>query len=107
MNDKLSPKESQEGILVLPTDTEIGKPIVDVLGLNDEILELDLTPNRSDCLSMLGAAYEVSAILGRELSLPNPEKEMLEVQDARPIISRLRLALTSSATIMRHATLPV
>ncbi|MGE7057384.1 YtpR family tRNA-binding protein, partial [Paenibacillus glucanolyticus] len=75
MNDKLLPKELQEGILVLPAETEIGKPIVDVLGLNDEILELDLTPNRSDCLSMLGAAYEVSAILGRELSLPNPEKE--------------------------------
>lgn len=82
MNDKLLPKELQEGILVLPADTEIGKPIVDVLGLNDEILELDLTPNRSDCLSMLGTAYEVSAILGRELSLPNPEKEMLEVHDA-------------------------
>lgn len=82
MNDKLLPKELQEGILVLPAETEIGKPIVDVLGLNDEVLELDLTPNRSDCLSMLGAAYEVSAILGRELSLPNPEKEILEVQDA-------------------------
>lgn len=81
MNDKLLPKELQEGILVLPAETEIGKPIVDVLGLNDEILELDLTPNRSDCLSMLGAAYEVSAILGRELSLPSPEKEVMEVHD--------------------------
>lgn len=79
MNDKLLPKELQEGILVLPADTEIGKPIVDVLGLNDEVMELDLTPNRSDCLSMLGAAYEVSAILGRELSLPEPEKDIVEV----------------------------
>ncbi|MCL6602611.1 MAG: phenylalanine--tRNA ligase subunit beta [Paenibacillus sp.] len=81
MNDKLLPKEQQEGILVLPEDTEIGLDIMEVLGLNDEVLEFDLTPNRSDCLSMIGAAYEVSAILGRELSLPNPEGEMVEVMD--------------------------
>lgn len=81
MNDKLLPKELQEGILVLPEGTEVGVPIVKVLGLDDQVLELDLTPNRSDCLSMLGAAYEVSAILGRELTLPKPEKELVEVSD--------------------------
>ncbi|WP_106766615.1 phenylalanine--tRNA ligase subunit beta [Paenibacillus faecalis] len=81
MNDKLLPKELQEGILVLPEDTQIGVPIVNVLGLDDQVLELDLTPNRSDCLSMIGTAYEVSAILGREITLPKPEKEMIEVSD--------------------------
>ncbi len=70
INDKLLPKEQQEGILVLPEQTEIGTPIVDLLGLNDQILDFDLTPNRSDCLSMLGAAYEVGAILGRDVKLP-------------------------------------
>ena len=79
MNDKLLPKEQQEGILVLPEDTEIGRDIMQVLGLDDDILEFDLTPNRSDCLSMIGAAYEVSAILGRELSLPNPAADLVEV----------------------------
>ncbi|AIQ12084.1 phenylalanine--tRNA ligase subunit beta [Paenibacillus durus] len=79
LNDKLLPKELQEGILVLPKDTEIGQDITKVLGLNDEILEFDLTPNRSDCLSMIGAAYETSAILGRELSLPNPGRDIIEV----------------------------
>lgn len=82
MNDKLLPKELQEGILVLPEDTEIGLDITKVLGLNDEILEFDLTPNRSDCLSMLGAAYETSAILGRELKLPDPSKDLVEVGGA-------------------------
>ena len=81
MNDKLLPKELQEGILVLPESTEIGTPIVNVLGLDDQVLELDLTPNRADCLSMLGAAYEVSAILGREVSLPEPEKELVEISE--------------------------
>jgi len=79
MNDKLLPKELQEGILVLPEGTEIGQDIMKVLGLNDEVLEFDLTPNRSDCLSMIGAAYEVSAILAREISLPKPENDIVEV----------------------------
>ncbi|OPA76792.1 phenylalanine--tRNA ligase subunit beta [Paenibacillus selenitireducens] len=76
LNDKLLPKELQEGILVLPQDTEIGTPIVDVLAINDHVLELDLTPNRSDCLSMLGVAYEVAAILGREVKLPQVQAEV-------------------------------
>ncbi|WP_274649351.1 phenylalanine--tRNA ligase subunit beta [Paenibacillus humicola] len=70
LNDKLLPKEQQEGILVLPEGTPVGKPIQDVLALDDEVLELDLTPNRSDCLSMLGAAYEVGALTGRPVKLP-------------------------------------
>ena len=73
LNDKLLPKEIQEGILVLPEDTEIGSSILDVLAINDKVLELDLTPNRSDCLSMLGAAYEIAAILGRGVKLPDAE----------------------------------
>lgn len=70
LNDKLLPKEQQEGILVLPEDTRVGTPIEQVLGLNDQVMDFDLTPNRSDCLSMLGAAYEVGALLGREVKLP-------------------------------------
>ncbi|MGE6228837.1 phenylalanine--tRNA ligase subunit beta [Paenibacillus chitinolyticus] len=76
MNDKLLPKEIQEGILVLPENTEIGKPIVDVLGLSDSVLELELTPNRSDCLSMIGTAYEIGAILGRPVKLPEEERNI-------------------------------
>jgi phenylalanyl-tRNA synthetase beta chain len=70
LNDKLMPKETQEGILVLPEELEIGQPIQPVLGLDDVVLELGLTPNRSDCLSMIGVAYEVAAILGRDVKLP-------------------------------------
>ncbi|WP_409344742.1 phenylalanine--tRNA ligase subunit beta [Paenibacillus sp. MBLB4367] len=73
LNDKLLPKEIQEGILVLPEDTQVGLSILDVLAIDDHVLELDLTPNRSDCLSMLGAAYEIAAILGREVKLPSTD----------------------------------
>jgi len=71
LQEKLLPKEQQEGILVLPADTPVGQPIGVTLGIDDEVLELDLTPNRSDCLSMLGAAYEVAALTGREVKLPD------------------------------------
>jgi len=72
LNDRLLPKELQEGILVLPEDTPVGASILEVLGIDDKVMEFDLTPNRSDCLSMLGAAYEVAAILGSEVKLPEP-----------------------------------
>lgn len=70
INDKLLPKEIQEGILVLPEGLEIGQSIDSILGLDDVVLELSLTPNRSDCLSMLGCAYEVGAIFDKEVIEP-------------------------------------
>ncbi|MBS4750083.1 phenylalanine--tRNA ligase subunit beta [Carnobacteriaceae bacterium zg-ZUI78] len=56
------PKEVANGIFILPEDAPIGSDIVDYLGLNDSVLELSITPNRADALSMYGTAYEVGAI---------------------------------------------
>ncbi|MBQ2035862.1 MAG: phenylalanine--tRNA ligase subunit beta [Peptococcaceae bacterium] len=67
------PPEQKDGILVLPEDTVLGTPITEILGLDDYILELDLTPNRSDCLSVLNIAKEIGALLGKEVRLPQPE----------------------------------
>ncbi|ATY85495.1 phenylalanine--tRNA ligase subunit beta [Kyrpidia spormannii] len=71
MEVRLLPKDQTEGLYVLPPDSPIGKDIVDVLGWDDAVLELDLTPNRSDCLSMVGVAHELSAILDRPLKFPD------------------------------------
>ena len=54
--------ESSEGILELPGDAPTGMSIVEYLSLNDNIIDIDLTPNRGDCLSIAGVAREVSAI---------------------------------------------
>ncbi|OLS41473.1 phenylalanine--tRNA ligase subunit beta [Bacillus sp. MRMR6] len=70
---KIVPKEYSEGIFVFPADTEVGGDALALLNRDDEVLELGLTPNRSDCLSMLGVAYEVAAILGREVKLPESD----------------------------------
>jgi phenylalanyl-tRNA synthetase beta chain len=72
---KLVAKEYSEGIFVFPEETEIGQDALSALGRADMILELGLTPNRADCLSMLGVAYEVAAILGKEVKLPQPKAE--------------------------------
>ncbi|SDN28180.1 phenylalanyl-tRNA synthetase beta subunit [Paenibacillus sp. yr247] len=97
LNDKLLPKEIQEGILVLPEETEIGSSVLDVLAINDKVLELDLTPNRSDCLSMLGAAYEIAAILGRSVKLPNAEAA-LEAAGTASVKASDRISVKITAT---------
>lgn len=67
---KLVPKAYAEGIYVLPSDAVPGEDALPLLGLDDQVLEFDLTPNRSDSLSMLGVAYEVGAILSQGIQLP-------------------------------------
>ncbi|RMF86281.1 MAG: phenylalanine--tRNA ligase subunit beta [Nitrospinota bacterium] len=62
--------EDADGIMLLPADLPLGKDLGEAIGLWDTILELDLTPNRPDCLSMLGVAREVAALTGQPLRLP-------------------------------------
>ncbi|MBA4494544.1 phenylalanine--tRNA ligase subunit beta [Paenactinomyces guangxiensis] len=69
--DKVLMKEQTEGILVLGSDAPVGEDVKNYLGMNDQVIELQLTPNRSDCLSMIGVAYEIAAIFDRELRLPD------------------------------------
>ncbi|WP_281864448.1 phenylalanine--tRNA ligase subunit beta [Planomicrobium okeanokoites] len=67
---KLVPKEYAEGIYVLPDNAEVGSDVITNFDLDDTVLELGLTPNRADAMSMLGVAYEVGAILEEEVKLP-------------------------------------
>lgn len=71
---KLVQKEYAEGIFVFPSDAQVGEDALALLNRDDTILEFDLTPNRADCLSMLGVAYEVAAILEKEVKLPQIEQ---------------------------------
>jgi phenylalanyl-tRNA synthetase beta chain len=57
--------DKAEGILILPQDTPIGKPLAEILGRDDVILSFKLTANRGDCLSHWGMAREVAAALGQ------------------------------------------
>ena len=62
--------EEASGLLILPGDAPVGQSIREYLDLDDNLFELKLTPNRADCLSLLGIAREVGAITGAATSLP-------------------------------------
>ncbi len=78
--EKVVAKNQVEGILVLPK-TDVGTDVDKLLGLDDYVLELELTPNRADCLSMWGLAYEVAAILDRKLKLEQPPQILPEEKE--------------------------
>ena len=63
----------KDGIIILPEDAPIGIPFKDYLGINDTVFELEITPNRPDCLSHIGIARELSAYYGKELKYPETE----------------------------------
>ena len=68
--EELGLEEKSEGILVLPDDAPKGLEVQKYLQLNDTSIELTLTPNRGDCLGMLGLAREVGVISGQPVSEP-------------------------------------
>lgn len=67
---ELGLSEDHEGIMLLPRETPAGKPLAQALVLDDTVLEIDLTPNRPDCLSVIGVAREVAAKKKRKLRVP-------------------------------------
>ncbi len=61
----------QDGIIELPQDAVIGTDFRDYLKLNDQIIDIDLTPNRADCLGLLGLAREMAALNGLSYLKPS------------------------------------
>ncbi len=59
------------GIMLLPDDLVCGVELGEALDLNDAVLDIGVTPNRSDCLSIIGVAREVAAITGKKISYPD------------------------------------
>jgi phenylalanyl-tRNA synthetase beta chain len=68
--DELGLTDDHKGIMILPEDLEIGARLSDALDLEDWSLDISLTPNRSDCASVIGIAREVAALTGKKLRLP-------------------------------------
>lgn len=64
-----------DGIMILPEDAPIGMPLADYLKLSDTVLDLEITPNRPDCLSMVGMAREVGAMYAVDAKNPLDEME--------------------------------
>ena len=75
LSKSVVPKNYQEGIYVFETEQELGSDVVEVLGLNDYILDLSITPNRADALSMRGLTYELGALYNNKVNFNDVEKE--------------------------------
>ncbi|MEW6752647.1 MAG: phenylalanine--tRNA ligase subunit beta [Candidatus Latescibacterota bacterium] len=68
--DELGIGRDHSGILVLDAAAPVGQPLATQLGLDDVVLDFEVTPNRPDCLSVRGIAREVRALTGAELRMP-------------------------------------
>ena len=78
---ELKLNDSSNGIMELAQDAPVGLPIADYLKLDDTLIEIDLTPNRGDCLSIAGVAREVSANNDLPMVLPDLKEIPAQIDD--------------------------
>ncbi|WP_019770935.1 phenylalanine--tRNA ligase subunit beta [Streptococcus sobrinus] len=106
ISESVVPKEFSDGIQILPKDAVPGQSVFPYLNLDDEIVELAITPNRADALSMRGVAYEVAAIYGKKVHLP--EKQVHEIDskaaDKLTVAIESDKALTYKARLVENVT---
>jgi phenylalanyl-tRNA synthetase beta chain len=94
---ELNLAESSDGILELPQDAPVGTDLVEYLALDDNIIEIDLTPNRGDCLSLAGVAREVSALNGIEV------QKVIDTEVAQTIDDEFSVELLQADACPRYA----
>ncbi|MCB9025329.1 MAG: phenylalanine--tRNA ligase subunit beta [Bdellovibrionaceae bacterium] len=87
------------GIMILPKEAQVGTSFAEYMGLNDIIFELKVTPNRADCLSHLGLARELSALLDRPLKFPETTLKTTDKTSS----SLVKLELKNSEWCPRYA----
>jgi phenylalanyl-tRNA synthetase beta chain len=86
------------GIMILPEGLQLGTPLFDALGTKDTIFEIGLTPNRADCLSVVGVAREIAAKLGKKVHYPGLEV----VETGAPIASLASVTIESPELCPRY-----
>jgi phenylalanyl-tRNA synthetase beta chain len=91
--------EDASGILQLPADMTLGTPLEEALDLGDTVLDVSVTPNRSDCLSMIGIAREVAALTGKKMTMPDAK-----VRESGPDARLLSSVTIEDADLCPHYT---
>ena len=93
--------EDHSGIMVLPSDLTPGSNLSHALGIEDVILDIEITSNRGDCLSILGIAREIAALTGSKVRIPSDkikdnqivkETDLLSIQIDNPELCPLYTA---------------
>ncbi len=95
--DELGMDSRGDGLLELPETAELGRDIVELLDLDDQVIELGLTPNRGDCLGIAGLAREVAALNGLESNRAPGARIAAVIPDA------LEITLAAPAACPRYA----
>ncbi|MEX1253557.1 MAG: phenylalanine--tRNA ligase subunit beta [Dehalococcoidia bacterium] len=93
---ELGLSEEHEGILVLPDSAPVGEPLARYLG--DAVLDIDVTPNRPDCLSVLGIAREVAALTGHSVH----ELEHTYEESDEPALSKAAVEIADADLCFRY-----
>jgi phenylalanyl-tRNA synthetase beta chain len=94
---ELGMSKNHEGILVLANDAPLGKPLAEFL--SDIILDIDVTPNRPDLLSVIGVAREVAAITGKKVRIPDLAYE----EAGEPIEKQVSIAIEDADLCPRYS----
>lgn len=88
--DSVIPKEFRDGVIILNGEYKSGTPVSEVLKSNTPVIEYEITPNRPDCLSIIGMARETAASFGQKISLPSIEYQT-NGKDLKEITNGLEL----------------
>ena len=89
--------DDHHGILVLDDGAAPGTPLIDYLG--DSVLDLDVTPNRPDCLSILGVAHEVAALTGARVAEP----DLSYLEEGREVEEHVAVEIVDTSLCSRYA----
>lgn len=93
---ELGISDDHQGILILAEEAPVGGALADYLG--DVIFNMDITPNRPDCLSMVGIAREIAALTGQDIHLP----EANYIDDGSPIDQQVAVEITAPDLCPRY-----
>ncbi len=96
--DELGLGEDHSGLLVLDASLKPGTPLASVMGPAETVFELEITPNRPDCLSMIGIAREVAAIYGKPLKMPSVELK----ESSEPVEKEVSVEVKDSGKCPRY-----
>jgi len=93
---ELGISDRHEGIMVLPEDAPVGTPLADYMG--DVVIDIDITPNRPDCLSVIGIAREISALTGQSLHI----QEVSYEESASPVEQHIVIEISAPDLCPRY-----
>ncbi|MBW1658944.1 MAG: phenylalanine--tRNA ligase subunit beta [Deltaproteobacteria bacterium] len=96
--EELGLEEHSTGIMLLPEDLPLGKPFFEITGLKDTLIDFEITPNRGDCLSILGIAREVAAVY----DLPLKEKEIPIEETGEAVADAIQIEIENTRDCPRY-----